>query len=55
MIKKNAMEWDMLTDTNSRCPICHKVIKKDEDDIEYSETVRGSRIFFHGECVRKKV
>lgn len=54
MLKKNADEWNMLDELNSTCPFCHMKIKKNDPGIEYSETTRGSRIFFHGACVKEQ-
>lgn len=52
-LKAGAKTFDKLNNINSLCPVCGKEIRREDDDIEYSKTRRGSHIFIHTECVKK--
>lgn len=52
-LKAGAKTFDKLNNINFWCPVCGKEIHREDDDIEYSRTKRGSHIFIHTECVKK--
>lgn len=48
-----SLAWRYL-DGNNICPLCNKVISQSDNGIEYSRTIRGTHMFFHGKCAKQK-